>query len=75
MANQVYKLIFPPAQLNNPIINNLIRTYANLEVNILLGDISSQSGWLKIQFVGSNGQIESAINWLQERGIAVQALG
>jgi ABC-type methionine transport system ATPase subunit len=75
MAEQVLKLIFPPAQLNSPTISNLIRTYDSLQINILQGDISSTSGWLVIQFVGNPGQIESATTWLQEKGIAVQVSG
>lgn len=75
MIEQVFKLIFPPAQMNNPILNNLIRSFDKLEINILRGDISSSSGWLEVQLVGTSGHIESATSWLEDRGIAVQALG
>jgi len=52
MDEQVLHIIFPPSLLKKPIINDLIRKYQNLEVNILRADISVDSAWLEIQLFG-----------------------
>ena len=75
MIEQVLRLIFPPALRNNPLIKQLIRTYHDLTVNILLAQVNSAESWLEIQIVGRAAEIESAIVWLKAQGIEVQTLG
>jgi ABC-type methionine transport system ATPase subunit len=74
MAEQVVRLIYPPALLNAPIINLLIRTYSELVVNILRAEVDTTAGWLEVQLVGNPGLIESAVNWLREQGVEVNTL-
>ncbi|MFC1936520.1 NIL domain-containing protein [Chloroflexota bacterium] len=75
MIEQVVRLIYPPNLLNMPIINQLIRRYDQLGVNIMRAEVSPNEGWIEIQLVGNPAMIESAISWLQEQGIEVQTLG
>lgn len=75
MTEQVVRLIYPPNLLNMPIVNQLIRQYEKLGVNILRAEISPNDGWIEIQLVGNSPLIESAISWLKEQGIEVQTLG
>lgn len=75
MTEQVLRLIYPPALINIPIINKLIRTYDDLTVNILRAEVTSTAGWLELQLVGSAAVIEDAIGWLRDQGIEVQTLG
>ncbi|MBI3159360.1 MAG: NIL domain-containing protein [Chloroflexi bacterium] len=74
MAEQVVRLIYPPALLNTPIINLLIRTYSELVVNIIRAEVDTNVGWLEVQLVGNPGLIESAISWLREQGVEVNTL-
>ena len=75
MEEQVLQLSYPTALVRKPIISELIRTYSNLQVNILRAEVTPDSGWLEIQLVGQPAVIEDAISWLQEKGIQVQTLG
>ena len=75
MDEQVLHIIFPPSLLKKPIINDLIRKYQNLEVNILRADISVDSAWLEIQLFGTSAVIEDAINWMRVLGIEVRVSG
>ncbi|NOH13382.1 MAG: hypothetical protein HND51_17220 [Chloroflexi bacterium] len=75
MAEQVVRLVYPPALSNVPVINRLIRNYNDLSVNIIRADTSSTQAWLECQLVGSPGLIEGAIDWLRGQGIEVQTLG
>ncbi len=75
MTEQVMRLIYPPSVVNIPIVNQLIRKYAELTVNILRAEVKPDEGWLEIQVVGSAGMIESCIDWLRLQGVEVQVLG
>ncbi len=75
MTEQVLRLIYPPSVVNVPIVNQLIRKYSELTVNILRAEVRPEKGWLEIQVVGSAGMIESSIDWLRKQGVEVQVLG
>ena len=75
MTEQVVRLLYPPAVRNLPIINQLIRKYSDLTVNILRAQVNTAESWLEVQLVGSAVLIENAIGWLREQGVEVQILG
>jgi ABC-type methionine transport system ATPase subunit len=75
VTEQVVRLIYPPSVVNIPIVNQLIRNFADLSINILRAEVNPSQGWLEIQLVGSAAVIESAIEWLRKQGVEVQVLG
>ncbi|MBX3049456.1 MAG: hypothetical protein KIS80_06320 [Anaerolineales bacterium] len=75
MTEQVVRLIYPPSAVNTPIVNQLIRNFGDLSINILRAQVNPTEGWLEVQLVGSAAVIESSIDWLRSQGIEVQVLG
>lgn len=75
MAEQVVRLIYPPSVVNVPIVNQLIRSFSDLAVNILRAEVNPTQGWLEVQLIGSAAVIESSIDWLRKQGVEVQVLG
>ena len=75
MDEQVIHIIYPPSLLKKPIINDLIRKYQQLQINILRADVSLDSAWLEIQISGNSALIEDAINWMRVEGIEVRVSG
>ena len=75
MTEQVVRLFYPPTVVNVPIVNQLIRNFGDLTVNILQAEVNPTEGWLEVQLVGSASIIESAIDWLRKQGVEVQNLG
>jgi ABC-type methionine transport system ATPase subunit len=75
VTQQVVRLIYPPAAVNIPIVNQLIRSFNDLTVNILQAEVNPTQGWLEVQLVGSAAVIESSIEWLRKQGVEVQVLG
>lgn len=71
MTDQVVRLVYPPALLSVPIINQLIRRY-ELTVNILRAQIGGEDRWIEVQLAGNPATIEAAILWLEEMGISVE---
>jgi hypothetical protein len=74
VAEQVIRLLYPPSIKNLPIVNQLIRQYNDLTINILQAQVNSMESWLEVQVVGKAALIENAISWLREQGVEVQTL-
>lgn len=74
MAEQIVQLVYPPSLLNAPVINLLIRTFPELDVNILRAEVDTNTGWLEVQLIGTPGLIESSVQWLRQQGIDVSVL-
>jgi len=72
MSDQIVRLVYPPALLSVPIINQLIRHF-DLTVNILQAHIGGENRWIEVQLAGNPVVIENAIGWLEEKGIEVQS--
>ena len=72
MSDQIIRLVYPPALLSVPIINQLIRHF-DLTVNILQAHIGGENRWIEVQLAGKPVVIENAIDWLENQGIEVQS--
>ena len=75
MTEQVLRLIYPPSVVNVPIVNQLVRNFSELTINILRAEVNPEEGWLEVQLVGNAGNIEAATYWLRQQGVEVQVLG
>jgi ABC-type methionine transport system ATPase subunit len=75
VTEQVVRLIYPPSVVNVPIVNQLIRNFSDLAVNILRAEVNPTQGWLEVQLIGSAAVIESSIDWLRKQGVDVQIIG
>lgn len=75
MTEQVLRLIYPPSVVNVPIVNQLVRNFSELTINILRAEVNPEEGWLEVQLVGNAGNIEAATDWLRQQGVEVQVLG
>jgi ABC-type methionine transport system ATPase subunit len=71
MSDQVVRLVYPPALLSVPIINQLIRRY-DLTVNILRAQIGGEDRWIEVQLAGNATVIEEEIKWLESIGNEVK---
>lgn len=73
MPSQTIRLFFPSRLQDEPIINLMLREYS-FTVNILRANVSDEKGWMDIQIAGKSAEIESALNWLREKGVEVEVL-
>ncbi len=70
MPTRTLRLNYPPSLLRQPILNQLILRY-ELTVNIHQAQITLEEGWLEVEVLGEDQEIEHAISWLEEEGIEV----
>jgi ABC-type methionine transport system ATPase subunit len=71
MPTRTLRLNYPPSLLRQPILNQLIVRF-ELTVNILQAQITLEEGWLEVEMLGEDQEIEQAISWLEEEGIEVE---
>jgi ABC-type methionine transport system ATPase subunit len=70
MPTRSLRLNYPPSLLRQPILNQLITRF-KLTVNILQAQITLEEGWLDVEMLGEDQEIEQAVSWLEEEGIEV----
>ena len=71
MSDQIIRLVYPPALLSVPVINQLVRRY-DITVNILRAQIGGEQRWMDVQLAGHPLVIEESLQWLQAQGIEIQ---
>ena len=69
-----FVLTFPSNQVSLPVLWELGKKF-ELEVNIIRGEVNTNSGWQVCEFKGDDEEIQSVINYLRDRGIWVDEGG
>lgn len=67
------KLIYPQEKIKDPIISKLCRAF-EVEINIRKANVQEQVGWLELELMGKEEEIERAIQWLSQQGIDVSPI-
>ena len=65
---------FPAGEVKKPVLWELSQKYS-FSVNIIRGDVSSDSGWQVCEFDGDADEIAQAVAYLRSRGIWADAGG
>jgi ABC-type methionine transport system ATPase subunit len=68
------KLTFPESEVRRPVLATLVRRF-DVDANIRRADVEDHRGWIICELDGDAPQVESAVEWLREEGIAVDLLG
>ena len=67
------KLIYPEEKVKEPILSKLCKSF-DIDINIRKGNVQEHVGWLDLELIGSEEEIEKAVKWLEEQGIEVSPL-
>ncbi len=67
------KLTFPEELIQEPLLGRLVREFDVLP-NIRRANVEDTVGWIVCEFDGENDAVESAIAWLQAKGVQVDRL-
>jgi ABC-type methionine transport system ATPase subunit len=68
------KLTFPESEVRRPVLATLVRQF-DVDANIRRADVEDHRGWIICELDGDAPQVESAVAWLRQEGIAVDLLG
>jgi ABC-type methionine transport system ATPase subunit len=68
------KLTFPESEVRRAVLSSLVRQF-DVDANIRRADVEEHRGWIVCELDGEGLQVESALDWLRQEGIAVDLLG
>jgi ABC-type methionine transport system ATPase subunit len=68
------KLTFPESEVRRAVLSSLVRQF-DVDANIRRADVEEHRGWIVCELDGESLQVESALDWLRQEGIAVDLLG
>ncbi|MBX0311733.1 MAG: NIL domain-containing protein [Sulfurihydrogenibium sp.] len=73
MNSMKLKLIYPEEKIKEPLLSKVCKNF-NIDINIRKANVQEKMGWLELEFIGNDEEIEKAINFLVENGIEVQPI-
>lgn len=68
------RLVFPEELVREPVLAQLTRRF-EVEPNIRRASVEASSGWIVCELAGLPEAVDSAVRWLEERGVSVERLG
>ncbi|EEP60761.1 NIL domain-containing protein [Sulfurihydrogenibium yellowstonense] len=73
MNSMKLKLIYPEEKIKEPLLSKVCKNF-NIDINIRKANVQEKIGWLELEFIGNDEEIEKAINFLVENGVEVQPI-
>jgi len=73
MNSMKLKLIYPEEKIKKPLLSKVCKNF-NIDINIRKANVQEKMGWLELEFIGNDEEIEKAINFLVENGVEVQPI-
>jgi ABC-type methionine transport system ATPase subunit len=67
------KLIYPEEKIKEPLLSKVCKNF-NIDINIRKANVQEKMGWLELEFIGNDEEIEKAINFLVGNGVEVQPI-
>jgi hypothetical protein len=74
MPNRRVMLTYVPGVSSEPIIYSVGQRF-NLVTNIHRADASEDRGWIELELVGKEKDIEAGVAWLISKGVRVDPVG
>lgn len=73
MNSMKLKLIYPEEKIKEPLLSKVCKNF-NIDINIRKANVQEKMGWLELEFIGNDEEIEKAINFLVGNGVEVQPI-
>ncbi len=73
MNSMKVKLIYPEDKIKEPILSKVCKTF-DVNLNIRKANVQEKIGWLELEILGKEEEIERAIDFLIQNGVEVQPI-
>ncbi|ACN99511.1 NIL domain-containing protein [Sulfurihydrogenibium azorense] len=70
MTSMKLKLIYPEEKIKEPLLSKVCKNF-NVDINIRKANVQEKIGWLELEFIGSEEEIEKAIQFLVDNNVEV----
>jgi ABC-type methionine transport system ATPase subunit len=71
MANTRVKFTFPPDLIHQPLIYNMGKQFG-VVTNIRRANVAGDRGWVILEVVGNQEDVDRALTWAKEQGVRVE---
>ena len=74
MPTERVKFTFPPDLVNQPVIYNMGKQFG-VVTNIRRANLTHDRGWVILEVIGNEGDVERSLAWAREQGVRVEPVG
>ena len=74
MAAERVKFTFPPDLVNQPVIYNMGKQFG-VVTNIRRANLTHDRGWVILEVVGNQEDVDRSLAWAREQGVRVEPVG
>jgi hypothetical protein len=71
MATERVKFTFPPDLVSQPVIYNMGKQFG-VVTNIRRANLTHDRGWVILELIGNQPDIERSLAWAREQGVRVE---
>lgn len=72
MPTRRVKFTFPPDLVNQPVVYNMGKQFG-VVTNIRRANLGHDRGWVVLEIVGGDEQLDQALAWARSQGVHVEA--
>ncbi len=73
MASKRVKITFPEVLVDRPLVYNLSHMF-KIETSIRRADVGAETGWVILELIGAEDEIERGIQWAISEGVRVDPI-
>ena len=73
MFRQNVRIIFPPSLVTEPIVYQIGKEFG-IATNIRRANVTKDQGWVVLELLGPEEDVQRAIHWVREKGATVELL-
>ncbi len=71
MATTRVRFTFPPDLISQPVVYNMGKQF-HVVINIRRANIAHDRGWMVLEVIGAEEDVERALGWAKEQGVRVE---
>ncbi len=71
MASSRVRFTFPPDLIQQPVVYSMGKQFG-VVTNIRRANLSSDRGWVVLEVIGKQEDIDRALQWAREQGVRVE---
>lgn len=71
MATNRVRFTFPPDLVTQPVVYNMGKQF-HVVINIRRANIAHDRGWMVLEVIGDEADVERALAWAKDQGVRVE---
>jgi len=73
MSSKRVRFTFTEETVKEPLVYQLGHEF-KVVTNIRMADVDDQVGWVILELIGEDGEIEKSLSWIENKGVRIDPL-